>query len=1323
MQFGKHMQFTAKSLRIWSRYLLILVLVLGSTLSARLVLAQSGAGSIEGTVTDPTGAVIPEAAIHVVNNATSVAADTKSNKVGFYQVLGLFAGQYTVTITGPGMKTYKTGIDLLVDQRAVINASLTPGAVTQQIEVRADVVQLTTTDNGTVASTLENSRINQLPMNTRQLLFLSSETTPGMVYSKGTGGFMVNGLEGESMEFVADGVPMTNRQFGGVNQQQGQLPDPDAVQEVRIETSDVGAQFATPGTAVITTKSGTNTIHGSLFETARNNGIGIAKNRNNLSNYAAPHLVRNEFGVSAGGPIILPHLYHGKDKSFWFFAYERYSLSSAASELVSVPMAAWRSGDFSGYTNSGGVYQQLYDPATTHSDPNCNGTGRANSYCRAPFGNGVLGSPQNNQIPAGRLSPTAKILFDITPLPSNTNNPMVTGSNLSYSNPSLTVIPNITFRLDHSFDENNRVYLRYTQIDQLSTALRNNPTNQPATVAADGLPANASGIQLTPTDTFAGAVGYTHVFSPTFFAETIVSQQWFAQHNFAGGTPLADFETQLGTPNNFGEPGFPNIGINGLLNSKGGYGGTQFVYGLSQIVQNLDENLTKTTGRHQMQFGFRYRHERFGDLPDELADSINFTGHGTQIYDPTSGTAYSPVANTGGDDPDEFLGNVGSYTVTQEPPFEHAHDYEFDAYMQDNFHVSRNLTVNLGLRWEDHPALWVKNGIFSSFDYKNDAMVLSTSTSNLISEGYTTQAIITNMTKIGAVYETPQQAGFPSTLLRNYPLNFLPRVGVAYQPFGSTHGTVIRGAYGRYIYPMPTRSYIKLPIGNNPFVASYNQDWTNQNQTPDGLPAAQLRFPQGNGAWSPTSQFLPIMGVNSANNVNSSTTNSILPGVAVTSMPQSMPPDFVTSVNATVEQPLKGNSALRVSWIFSHGTNLDHYYDPNNGPSSFVWEMMTDTAVNTANGSIATRPYDNKTWGNNTLVLKNGWSNDNALQVNYQRLFHRGIAYQISYVWSKALRFGGNTFRDGTVYPVANFLGAEPTASGTSYNTSGITNFIAGGTVLTPATPPAAPAGTPLWQQYHALNRFEQYIVDTAVPKHQIQMNGLIDLPFGRGKRFLSGVNRWVDEAVGGWQIAGDGVVISQAFAAADSNWGVTNPIHYNRNSAKVTDCQSTCQPAKLWFNGFIAPTAGAIGKIGGLPSGYNLNSASSPAYSSPINFTGTGGTITGTNNNVTVTGPNATFYNQGFAPAPNNNGMNPYSRTVLNGPFNYNVDLSVFKVFPITERTTLRLNADAFNALNIQGYNNPNSTTGEILYAPGGIGASSYWTPRQIQLTLRLTF
>jgi hypothetical protein len=1291
----------------------ILVLFVGPGIAR----SQSGAGSIQGTVTDSTGAVITNATIHVVNPATNVAGDAKSNTVGFYQVPGLFTGTYTVTATAPNMKTYSTSIELLVAQTATINPVLSAGSVNQRVEVMADLVQLTTTDSGTVASTLESARLNQLPMNGRNVMALAGETTPGLE----SGGTRANGLMGEALEYVADGVSLTNRQFGGedfgapsaTSTDGAQIPDPDAVQEVRVETSNASAQYSTPGTGIITTKSGTNSLHGALFETARNNGIGVSKVRSNLSNYAAPHLVRNEFGASAGGPIVLPHVYHGKDKSFWFFAYERYSYATNSSENMSVPTTAERTGDFSGYTNSAGQPITLYDPATTYSSGAavCPGTGGASSqFCRTPFA--------NNQIPLSRLSPTFKIIQDITPAPSNTNNPVVAGSNLSGVNPTFIVIPTTTFRFDHNFNENNQLYLRFSDNIQQSSTLRNftdTTNNSPESLAADGLPAGANGsLNIVPTAMFNAAVGYTHVFSPTFFAETVVSQQWFSQFNQASVSQTANFEQKLGLPNNFGEPGFPQFGTTagngtGLQNDKFGFGGTQFNYGLSQIIQDVDENLTKTIGKHQMHFGGRYRHERFGDQPDYATDTTDFNGQDTALESPASNANYTAMALTGGQDADAFLGAASQYGVREEPPFVHFHDYEFDAYYQDDFRLSRNLTVNLGVRWEAHPAPWTKNNLYNSFDLKNDAMVLQEPTSALITAGYTTQAIISNMIANGAKYETPQQAGMPDKLMRDYNLNFSPRVGFAYLPFGGTHSTVIRAAYGRYIYPMPTRNYLKNVMQNNPLAASYSQSYTSSSQTVDGKSNQLIRLPQ--------TVIMGTTGATSAANVvNTTTATAITPGTSIWSNSQSMPPDFVTQVNFTVEQAMKGNSALRVTYLYVHGSNLDHYYLYNNAPGTFVWEADTATTYPTANGNLAARPYDTTTWGANTWDVKNGWSNDNSLQVNYQRIFHRGIAYQIAYVWSKAMRFGGNYSRDGNTYPAASYLGVLGSAST-------VTPITTGGyptTITAPGTLPAAPAGHLPWQEYRALDKYEGYIVDTAIPKQHITFNGIVDLPFGRSKRFLGNANRLVDELVGGWQVAGAGQVVSQDFTVTSSNWGATNPIHIYKHRYHVNDCSAgstACHSAYLWFNGYISATAAA--SISGLPTGYStVANAPTIAYESPIR-------PSAGDNIVNVTYPGAASPIQvAYSPSPSGAASgNPYAKTVLNGPINYNADASLFKVFPIRENVRLRFNADAFNVFNTQGEPNPNGTTGEINIQPGGVGANSYWGQRQIQLTLRLEF
>ena len=861
--------FLTHTLHKWNASLLAAVAALGLALVCSNDVAQSGAGSIQGTVADATGAVVPGASIHVVNQATGVAVDTKSNNVGFYQVPSLFTGTYVVTITSPGMKTYKQTIELLVAQNAVVNAAMSAGAVTQQVQVSANVVQLTTTDSGTVATTLENARINQLPMNGRSFITLANETTPGLDACDQSPS-CANGMMPAATAYEVDGVTLEAREFGGAAAGQTSLPDPDSIQEVRVETSGMGAEYATPAVGVMTTKSGTNSLHGSLFETARNNGFGIAKRRQDPSNLIAPEYIRNEFGASVGGPIVIPHVYHGKDKSFFFFAYERYSLAQTSYVETTTPTMAMRGGDWSGLVNGSGVLNQLYDPNTTTPNAVCptpTGGTVNTQWCRTPFPKSASGAP--NQIPISRISPTAQIIYAITPKPSTTANPLIQ-DNLDARNPSLVIAPTITFRLDHAFNENNRAYLRYTSVLTQNTALRSGSPGsgaQPATIAATvngvSFPANASGMQSTPTTLFAAAIGYTHVFSPTFFSETIVGQQWLNQSNFAGGSPFTDFEKELGTPNNFGEGGFPDFSNN--LNNMNG---TMYQYEMTQIIDNIDENLTKTSGKHQMQFGGRYRHERFGYLPNEALDKVDFAAEATALENPaTNGSnSYTGFTNTGYADVDQFLGTAEDYSVNLQPLYKHFRDMEFDAYFQDNYHVLRTLTFNLGLRYEAHPAPFLKDGAMTGFDLANDAEVLGAPTSELIAKGYTTQAIISNIENDGGKYETPQQAGQPAAMMDDYDLNFMPRAGFAWQPFGKL-GTVIRGAYGRYIYPVPAYFTMDSVTGATPFQANYVQSYVVANQSPDALPNYLMRT-------VPT----VIAGTNSTNVVNSSTTTSLLPG-------------------------------------------------------------------------------------------------------------------------------------------------------------------------------------------------------------------------------------------------------------------------------------------------------------------------------------------------------------------------------------------------------------------------------------------------------------
>jgi hypothetical protein len=1209
-------------------------------------MAQSGAGSIQGTVRDATAAPLPATAVHVANQSTGVTVDTVANGSGFYSVPGLFAGTYVVTFTAPGMKKYQATVSLQDAQNATLSPALTVGDVKDQITVTDDTVQLVTYDSGTVSTELDYKRIDQLPENGRSVLNLAQATVPGLEAS----GSRANGLMQEGMEYSQDGAPMTNRNFGGeTNTAQAILPDPDSVQEARFETLNSSAQFATPATVILTTKSGTNQFHGSFFETARNNAIGVAKARQNPANYAAPHLVRNEFGASIGGPVSIPKVYDGKNKTFFFFAYERFSLRQNSSELVTVPTLAMRNGDYSGLTNSAGILQVIYDPNTTVPG----------TYARTPF--------PGNQIPISRESPLAKTLYAATPLPTSADNPLV-HSNFNATNETSQTVPNITTRLDHVFSQNNRAYFRFTDINQDQQALRNYPANSPANIAGGGLPAGATGFQDQPVTTISGALGFSHVFSPTFYSESILSQQW--QRFYVQGNPasLSDYEQQLGLPNNFGQTGFPAIGASLTMP----YGGSQWNYGMSQILSTLDENLTKVKGKHQIAFGGRYRHERFGYLSDRSPDSVVFGNQATALYDPSTGANYGALPNTGFADADFFLGAADSYSQNKNAPFGHYREQEIDFYGQDNWRVNSRLTVNFGLRWEMHPAPHADHGLDVSFDLKNDALVLPNPLSYYIQNGFTTQAIVTNLQNLGVKFETPQQAGLGSAEMNNSMFNFNPRVGFAYTALPKW-GTVLRGGYGEYIYPVPIRNSVRYDSANYPFTASYSQSYTSAAYSPDGLPNYELRSP-----------LTVVAGLNSANVVNSGNTNSLLPGITLDTLSTNYPPAHVKEANMTIEQPFKDGSVFRITYVYTHGTNLDQNYEYNYHPSTYVWETVngvvppTGTYANTATG-----PYDQTVWGSGNIIsVKTGFSNDSALQLNYQKAFSHGISYQIYYVYSRAFRVGGNTFRDNILYPAADFA---------------------------PGTLPAGLNPGTITDPSEALNRYENYHVDTAIPEHRIQYNGVAELPVGKGKKFLGHANKFVDAALGGYQVAFVGQLLSQSFQVASSNWGATSQIQTYGSSQPITDCRSgVCYQEYLWFNGYISPTSinAAKNGISGLPTNY-------VPYLAPLN--NTPGTTQFGNNNVPITLKNGSVVQTAYSPGPS--GANPFSQTVLLGPYNYETDLSIYKNFSITERMKLRINVDAFNAFNLQGRVNPNTTDGtESLQ-------TSYWTPRQIQFSARFSF
>ena len=485
---------------------------------------------------------------------------------------------------------------------------------------------------------------------------------------------------------------------------------------------------------------------------------------------------------------------------------------------------------------------------------------------------------------------------------------------------------------------------------------------------------------------------------------------------------------------------------------------------------------------------------------------------------------------------------------------------------------------------------------------------------------------------------------------------------------------VIRGGYGEYIYPVPVRNSIRYLTADYPFTASYSQSYTSASQAPDGLPNYLLRSPQ-----------TVIAGLNSQNVVNTNSVNALLPGITLgETLNSKYPPAHVREANFTIEQPLRDGSVFRVTYVFTHGYNLDQNYQYNNAPSTYVWETATGTTPPTGTyASTATRPYDQTVWGGNVISMKTGWSNDSALQLNYQRPFKNGFGYQIFYVYSRAFRVGGNTFRDNMLYPAANFApGVLPAGMDT-------------GTILNPS---------------QALNRYENYKVDTAIPMHHVTFNGIAELPVGKGKRFLGNADKFLNALVGGYQLAFVGQVVSQSFQVASANWGATSQVQNYGSSVPINDCRS----------GVCHPRLSVVQRIHladrdrrrqerdfGYPRQLHAVSRAHQQYARHAEF------------RQQQCDRHAQERHSGSRPPthPDRPAPTRSRRPSCSGPFNYITDMSLYKIFSLTERVKLRVNVDAFNSFNIQGRVNPNTTDGiESLQ-------TSYWTPRQIQFTARLSF
>jgi hypothetical protein len=885
---------------------------------------------------------------------------------------------------------------------------------------------------------------------------------------------------------------------------------------------------------------------------------------------------------------------------------------------------AWRQGDFSGVTDSLGRNLTIYDPWSTQS--------QANRWARTPY--------VNNQIPMTKESPFAKYLYGVTPgptlpdvNPAFSNNFFGTASNASTQNTT-------SFKIDHWISERDRFFARYS----FGTSSSAGPPTSSQGAATTDLSTN---ITYRQSHDKSMSLSWTHTFSPSFFSETFAGVS-YTNYDIYTGDFYQDWSGQLGLPNPFGSSGFPNVTGTGV--------NMTFVQGDTRrqnksLIYNIDQNFTKIAGKHEVQFGGKFRMDRANVLPDQQYASglFDFASNATGLYDPTSGSSYSATPQSNFTGADFFLGLASSYRNQLNPKAYHFSAGERAVYVQDNWRVQPRLTLTLGMRYEYNPPFKDKVGLLQSFDLKNMAIVDTATMDQLYQAQRTTPAVVNSFTSLGVKFETPDQAGMSPGLINPYKTNFGPRAGFAWRSFGGRRPLVIRGGLGMYDYSPPLRDFNASTRSNPPFNASFSTNYTNAASSPDGLTNYLLRS-------VPT----VVAGVNSANAVNPNAPGAVTPGsFTVVFFDPNYPDTRVADWNVSLEREVIPQIYARVTYAGTHGWNLNQDHMMNESPNAYIWYMTT--GLPTASGTYANtaeRPLNQTTYGNLEEYAKTGWSNSNSLQLQLQRRASRGVAFQVFYTLNNAFRAGGNGWHDGVVSDPNVYLpGAVPT-------------------------------------DFDARNRLLYYSRDTAIPKHRIRWNWLIDVPVGKGKKFAQNAGPKLNRAIGGWQLAGIGSWRSRYFTLPTTNYGTFGPVETYGLQYPVQDCRSgQCIAGYLYWNGYIQANqintynaAGQCTGICGVPTNYKpSNSPVIPYPATPI-----------------PNDPAAPYYgtNTVYVPmksgAPQrttiNTNLHPWQNQFVMGPGSFALDASLFKVVPIRERLTFRLQADFFSVLNNPGMGTPGS-------------------------------
>jgi Carboxypeptidase regulatory-like domain len=963
--------------------------------------AQVDTGAILGTVRDQSGAVIPGANVTVTNINTSFSLTAHTDARGAYIFTPLMIGTYKVQAGFQGFQTViRQPISVSIQQQAVVDFTLNPGRVTQQVEVSGNA-PLLQTQNASRGGVIGARQINNLPLNGRNFTLLA-QLVPGTTTiaqeSRGliqSGSFIANGVDVLFNNYLLDGLDNNNNTVDFLNGAAfAVLPPPDAIQEFKIQTSNFNAEFGRAGGAVLnaTVKSGTNQLHGDAWEFVRNDKLDAADYFLNAGNQSKGEFRRNQFGFTLGGPVVIPHVYNGRNKTFFFGDYSATRIRQGQPFVSTVPTANERGTGYTDLTDlitgqSGTVPNDIlgrsiptgtvFDPATTRPvtagtvDPVTGLTATRNGYAGDPFYLSSCGSVAGvtdfttqvaclNQLPAGRLDLNAIKLLNLFPAPNQSGL-----FNNYVSNPVKMDDTNaFDVRVDQNFSERDQMFER-TSFASEPTVL---PTPCPG-LAACGQ-SFAEGTQSNKN--FSTVLSETHTFSPSMVNEFRLGYHRIHTERLQPNGNVGGINAQYGIP---GVPdGPPNGGLTQIkisgLSELGGHNNLP----LNEISDDyqLTDNVTKIYKSHTIKAGFEYQRMRVAVY------SASFP-HGWWIFGGIPNFLITPIPAT----VPNGIDNVGGASNVRISPLGQE-DYRrpyYATYVQDDWKVARKLTLNLGLRWEyyalphdrhDRLANIVPGAPFNGAQYLIDEgskdITLSPSfLQNLQSNG------------IQLVYSSNRPLGYAQKT------NFAPRVGFAFQ---ASPKLVFRGAYGIF-YTGIFNAGDGGNLGNNyPF--NFN-----------------LEF-------NPPDSGHPITPDNSIGILSNGFSNvpldpSLAGGVGLTLQGQELhtATPYTQEANFTTEYELTPNQVVSLGYVGSFGRHLmatpglnipSEILPPNVNPQNYV-------------------PYPGFARNTFGYSSRQGSSYFHSLQVKFERRFSNGLNMLGAYTWSKARSdvydqlIGGHTWR------------------------------------------------------------------------------------------------------------------------------------------------------------------------------------------------------------------------------------------------------------------------------------------------------------------------